>query len=83
MMDDLAGDIEQSAADCGGVSCHGNDTLTCILFEGFQEEEGRQHHIVMGSVHAELFEGKLLRGKILQCSVYKLIVPPVMVTFDE
>ena len=40
MTDDLAGDVEQPAADCGGVGCHGNDTLTCILLEGFQKEEG-------------------------------------------
>jgi len=56
MTDNFTSDVEQSAADCGGVSCHGNDTLTCILLEGFQEEEACQHRIVMGSVHAELFE---------------------------
>ena len=60
MTDNLTGDVEQSAADCGGVGCHWNNTLTGILFEGFQNKEFCQHRTVMGSVHSELLEGKLL-----------------------
>lgn len=80
MGDDLAGNIDQSSADCAGIGTDRHDRRTHIFIEGFKQKMTDQHRIIPRGVGIKLFERELFMAKVLQGPVGQFIAATFMIT---